>query len=244
MSKQDNQSNSDLIRLNKFVAAGGKCSRRQADELIKKGKIKVNGKTVTELGTKVSTEDKVLIEGRRVYPEDKVYILLNKPKDHITTTKDPENRRTVMDLIKRDGKERLYPVGRLDRNTTGVLLLTNDGELSQKLTHPKYEIEKIYKATLAEPLTEEAMQSLLDGVTLEDGESKMDEISYTKKGDMKVVGVRIHSGKNRIIRRMFEAVGNEVVHLDRVVFGGVNKEGIARGKWRYLEGYEIKKLKK
>ncbi len=244
MDKQEKDTDSNLIRLNRFVATGGKVSRRKADDLIKGGKVSVNGKVITEMGVKVRKTDKVLLAGTKILPEKMVYILLNKPKNHITTTSDPEGRRTVMDCIERDGEERLYPVGRLDRNTTGVLLLTNDGELAQKLTHPKYEVEKIYKATLSKDLDSLDADKLLEGIKLEDGISKVDELSYVEPKDKSVVGLKIHSGKNRVIRRMFEALDNEVEHLDRVVFAGINKEGIARGKWRYLETYEIKKLKK
>lgn len=244
MDKTVKDSNPELIRLNKFVATGGKVSRRNADELISKGLVTVNGKVITELGTKVRKTDKVLLQGKKIYPEKMVYILLNKPKNHITTTTDPQGRKTVLDCITREGDERLYPVGRLDRNTTGVLLITNDGEMSQKLTHPKFGVEKIYKVNLLNPLTSEEADKLLAGIELEDGISALDELSFVEKGDKRVVGVKIHSGKNRIIRRLFEAIGNEVVHLDRVVFAGINKEGIAKGKWRYLESYEIKKLKK
>lgn len=244
MDKTVKDSNSDLIRLNKFVATGGKVSRRKADELIGKGLVSVNGKIITEMGTKVRRTDKVLLQGKKIYPEKMVYILLNKPKNHITTTSDPQGRKTVLDCIEREGDERLYPVGRLDRNTTGVLLITNDGELSQKLTHPKFGVEKIYKVTAAKPVTAEDTEKLISGIELEDGVTAVDEISYVEKGNKRIVGVRIHSGKNRIIRRLFEALDNEVELLDRVVFAGINKEGIAKGKWRYLESYEIKKLKK
>ena len=242
-NKEENQ-NPDLVRLNKFVATGGKISRRKADVLIQEGRVSVNGKTITEMGVKVRKSDKVLLFGKRIQSEKMVYVLLNKPKNHITTTNDPEGRRTVMDCVQREGEERLYPVGRLDRNTTGVLLLTNDGELAQKLTHPKFEIEKIYKATLSRALNTDDANKLVEGIMLEDGEIKVDELSYVDPKDKSIVGIKIHSGKNRIIRRMFEALDNEVVHLDRVVFAGINKEGIARGKWRNLESYEIKKLKK
>ena len=244
MEEKENDSTSNLIRLNRFVATGGKVSRRKADDLIKSGKVSVNGKTVSEMGVKVRKTDKVLLAGKKILPEKMVYILLNKPKNHITTTNDPEGRKTVMDCIERDGEERLYPVGRLDRNTTGVLLLTNDGEMAQKLTHPKFEVEKIYKATLSRGLDSVDADKLLKGIKLEDGISKVDELSFVEPKDKSVVGLKIHSGKNRVIRRMFEALDHEVEHLDRVVFGGINKEGISRGKWRYLESYEIKKLKK
>lgn len=244
MEEKEKGSDANLIRLNRFVATGGKVSRRKADELIKAGKVAVNGKVVTEMGIKVRKTDKVTLAGKKILPEKMVYVLLNKPKNHITTTSDPEGRKTVMDCIDREGEERLYPVGRLDRNTTGVLLLTNDGEMAQKLTHPKFEVEKIYKATLSRALDSVDADKLLKGIKLEDGISKVDELSYVEPKDKSVVGLKIHSGKNRVIRRMFEALGNEVEHLDRVVFAGINKEGIARGKWRYLETYEIKKLKK
>ena len=246
-SRKSNQNKStadDLIRLNKYIASAGECSRRQADELIAKGQVKVNGKVVVEMGHRVNRTDKVELNGKVLRSEKLVYVLLNKPKDAITTTEDTHGRRTVMDVLKWDGRERLFPVGRLDRNTTGVLLLTNDGQLSQELTHPKYEVRKTYKATLNKVINKTDLDKLLEGVELDDGIAKADEVAYVDPSDKRQIGIELHSGKNRVVRRMFEAIGYEVTALDRVLFGELNKEGITRGKWRFLKEYEIRKLKK
>jgi 23S rRNA pseudouridine2605 synthase len=243
-NSKDNKSTGDeKIRLNKYIAGSGVCSRRQADELISKGQVKVNDEVVLEMGHKVSRDDKVELNGKTLFSEKLVYILLNKPKDSITTTADTHGRRTVIDVLKYEGKERLFPVGRLDRNTTGVLLLTNDGQLSQEMTHPKYNVRKTYKATLDKSLTSTDLEKLLAGVELEDGLAKADEVAFVDPGDKRQVGVEIHSGKNRVVRRMFEAIGFEVRSLDRVLFGELSKEGIGRGKWRFLKEYEVRKLK-
>lgn len=233
----------EKLRLNKYIAGSGACSRRQADELIAKGQVKVNGVVVREMGHKVNREDVVELNGKKLFSEKLVYVLLNKPKDSITTTVDTHGRRTVLDVLKWEGKERLFPVGRLDRNTTGVLLLTNDGQLSQELTHPKYNVRKTYKATLDKTLTKSDLDKLMSGVELEDGVAKADDIAFVDSGDKRQVGVEIHSGKNRIVRRMFEAIGFEVIALDRVLFGELSKDGISRGKWRSLKEYEVRKLK-
>ena len=244
-NKKNNKSTeTEMIRLNKYIAGSGACSRRQADELISQGQVKVNGKVVTEMGHKVSRSDKVELNGKKLFSEKLVYVLLNKPKDAITTTNDPHGRRTVVDVLKWQGNERLFPVGRLDRNTTGVLLLTNDGQLSQEMTHPKYNVRKTYKATLDRGLTTADLDKLIAGVELEDGLAKADEVAFVDPSDKRQVGVEIHSGKNRIVRRMFEAIGFEVVALDRVLFGDLSKDGLSRGKWRYLKEYEVRKLKK
>lgn len=230
------------IRLNKFIANAGVCSRREADKLIAKGDIKVNGKTVTELGTKVSTKDKVTYLGKQLSPEKPVYVLLNKPKDFITTTDDPENRRTVMELVKNACDERIYPVGRLDRQTTGLLLLTNDGDLAKKLAHPSHKVRKIYKVELNKPITQNHFQEIAEGLKLEDGPAPVDNLAVLDK-DNKTLGMEIHIGRNRIVRRIFERLGYEVVKLDRVMYAGLDKMNLSRGKWRYLTEKELIKLK-
>lgn len=235
---------SDQMPLNKFIAHSGVCSRRDAAELIKSGKVKVNGVLVTEPGHKVTLKDEVKVGAKKVYPvDDLVYILLNKPKDYITTTEDPQNRKTVLDLITGATKDRIYPVGRLDRNTSGVLLLTNDGELAQKLTHPSNEIKKVYAVTLDKPLEKKHFEEILKGVMLEDGMANVDVLAYTDPADKKQIGVEIHSGRNRIVRRIFEKLGYDVKGLDRVVFAGLTKKNVNRGKWRYLNEKEVRELK-
>ncbi len=231
------------IRLNKFMANAGLCSRREADELIQKGVIKVNGEPVTELGVKITPKDIVEYNDKVVSAEKKCYILLNKPKDCVTTSEDPNGRKTVMDLVKGACQERIYPVGRLDRNTTGVLLLTNDGDLASKLTHPKYVKKKIYQVWTDKPISEEDMQHIADGVELEDGPIHADAVSYVSPTDRKQAGIEIHSGRNRVVRRIFEALGYHVVKLDRVYFAGLTKKNLTRGRWRYLTQEEVNFLK-
>ncbi len=231
------------IRLNKYLANAGVCSRREADEFIQAGVVKVNGEVVTELGTKITRADEVMFNDKTVSLESKVYVLLNKPKGFVTTTDDPENRKTVMDLVKAACKERIYPVGRLDRGTTGVLLLTNDGDLASKLTHPKYEKRKIYQVWLDKPVAMEHMQAIADGIELEDGEIHADAISYVTEEDLSQVGIEIHSGKNRVVRRIFEKLGYRVLKLDRVYFAGLTKKNLSRGKWRYLSEKEVNMLR-
>lgn len=231
------------IRLNKYLANAGVCSRREADEFIQAGVVKVNGEVVTELGTKITRADQVMFHNQPVQLESKVYVLLNKPKGFVTTTDDPENRKTVMELVKSAASERIYPVGRLDRATTGVLLLTNDGDLASKLTHPKYEKRKIYQVWLDKPVAMEHMQMIADGIELEDGEIHADAISYVSEEDLTQVGIEIHSGRNRIIRRIFEKLGYRVMKLDRVYFAGLTKKKLSRGKWRYLTEQEVNMLR-
>ena len=232
----------DEIRLNKYIANSGICSRRDADKLIESGEITVNGKVVTELGHKVIRKDKVLYKGKSINPEKPVYLLLNKPKDFITTTDDPFERKTVMSLVHNACDERLFPVGRLDRNTTGLLLFTNDGELSAKLTHPSYEIKKIYQVTLDKPISKKDVEDILEGVVLEDGETKVDDLQVLSL-DKTILGLEIHSGKNRIVRRIFAHFGYEVVALDRVMFAGLSKKDISRGKYGFLNEKEVINLK-
>ncbi len=231
------------IRLNKFLANAGVCSRREADEFITAGVVSVNGEIVTELGTKIKRSDVVKFHDEPVNIERKIYVLLNKPKDTVTTSDDPQERRTVMDLVKGACTERIYPVGRLDRNTTGVLLLTNDGDLASKLTHPKYLKKKIYHVHLDKNLTKADMEQIATGIQLEDGEIHADEISYTDENKKNQVGIEIHSGKNRIVRRIFESLGYKVVKLDRVFFAGLTKKGLRRGDWRYLTEAEVNFLR-
>ena len=231
------------IRLNRFIANSGICSRREADEYILAGVVTVNGEVVTELGTKISPlKDRVLFHDQLLRSEKKVYLLLNKPKNCVTTTDDPHARFTVMDIVKNACAERIYPVGRLDRNTTGVLLLTNDGDLATMLTHPKFNKKKVYQVTLDKTITENDMQRLCRGVMLDDGEIRVDEISYIND-DHRQVGVEIHSGRNRIVRRMFEHIGYTVKQLDRSVFAGLTKKNLPRGKWRFLNEKEVQILK-
>ena len=230
------------IRLNKFLANAGVCSRREADEFITAGVVSVNGEVVTELGTKIKRGDEVKFHDQTVSIERKIYVLLNKPKDTVTTSDDPQARRTVMDLVKGACDERIYPVGRLDRNTTGVLLLTNDGDLASKLTHPSFKKKKIYQVTLDNPLTRADMDRIAEGVTLEDGEIFADEISYVKENKQEV-GIEIHSGRNRIVRRIFEFLGYTVTKLDRVYYAGLTKKNLKRGAWRFLTREEVQRLK-
>lgn len=230
--------------LNKFIAHSGICARRDAAELVKNGRVKVNGEKIIEPGFKVSQMDDVKVDGKKIHlSKNVVYILLNKPKDYITTTEDPEQRKTVLDLIKRATTERVYPVGRLDRNTSGVLLLTNDGDLSQKLTHPSNEVRKLYAVTLDKPLTRAHFDQILKGVQLEDGLARVDSLAFTDAKDPKQLGVEIHSGKNRIVRRIFEHLGYDVKGLDRVMFAGLTKKNVERGKWRFLTEREVRDLK-
>lgn len=233
----------ETIRLNRYIANSGVCSRREADKLIARGLVTVNGQVVTEMGQQVKRNDEVRFEGKKLNPEAKVYILINKPKDMVTTTSDPEGRRTVLDLIEEACEERVYPVGRLDRNTTGVLLMTNDGDLSKKLTHPSSEIRKIYHVFLNKPLEKEHLSLIKKGIELEDGIIQPDEVSYADPIDTTQVGIVIHSGRNRIVRRIFEHLGYTVEKLDRVYFAGLTKKNLPRGKWRFLSKDEIKYLK-
>jgi 23S rRNA pseudouridine2605 synthase len=230
--------------LNKYIAHCGVSSRRDAAEMVKLGKVKVNGVVITEPGHKVSSKDEVKVNGKKVIiSKDLVYILLNKPKDYITTTSDPQGRKTVLDLLKRATTERIYPVGRLDRNTSGVLLLTNDGDLSQKLTHPSNQVKKVYAVTLNKPFEKKDFERVLKGVLLEDGPATVDVLAYTDTKDKTQLGVEIHSGRNRIVRRIFEHLGYDVKSLDRVMFAGLTKKNLERGKWRFLTEKEIRDLK-
>lgn len=231
------------LRLNKFLANAGVCSRREADALIAAGEVTVNGVVVTELGSRVTHMDEVVYKGQRVSTQSKVYILLNKPKNCVTTSDDPECRRTVMDLVKGACEERIYPVGRLDRNTTGVILITNDGELSSKLTHPSFMKKKIYHVWLDKPVAIEDMQRIAEGIELEDGEIHADAVSYVSEEDLSQVGIEIHSGRNRIVRRIFEHLGYHVHKLDRVYFAGLTKKNLPRGRWRYLTEQEVNNLR-
>lgn len=233
----------EIIRLNKYIANSGLCSRREADEFIKQGLVTVNGKVVSELGTKVSEKDVIKFKGKLLMKERKVYVLLNKPKDYITTTDDPYAKKIVFDLLKYACKERIYPVGRLDRMTTGVLLLTNDGDLTKKLTHPKFNKKKIYHISLDKNLKKPDLVKISEGIDLEDGFISADAIAYVDPNDKKQIGLEIHSGRNRIIRRVFEHLGYRIVKLDRVYFAGLTKKGLQRGKWRYLTEKEIVMLK-
>lgn len=231
-----------FIRLNKYIANAGICSRREADQLIKSGQIKINGKVIKELGTRILPSDKVEYRGRVLNREKLVYILINKPKDHITTTKDPGNRKTVMNLVHRNLEQRVYPVGRLDRNTTGLLLMTNDGELAERLSHPSYNIRKIYEVKLDKPLTDTDLNAIKRGIEVDDGLVKVDDIAVVSE-DKKSIGVEIHSGRNRIVRRIFEHFGYHVTALDRVMYAFLTKKDLPRGKWRFLKNHEVIKLK-
>ncbi len=235
---------SGIMPLNKFMAHCGVCGRREAAEMVKQGLVKVNSITVTEPGHKVSFKDEIRVNGKKIFlAKNLVYILLNKPKDYITTTDDPQGRKTVLDLIGRATTERVYPVGRLDRNTSGVLLFTNDGELAQKLTHPSNEVKKVYHVTLNKPLEKKDFDLLLKGVVLDDGPASVDVLAYADAKDKTQIGVEIHSGRNRIVRRIFEKLGYDVRHLDRVIFAGLTKKNIERGKWRFLLEKEVRDLK-
>ncbi|MBR1800993.1 MAG: RNA-binding S4 domain-containing protein [Bacteroidaceae bacterium] len=231
------------IRLNKFLANAGVCSRREADTFIEAGVVSVNGVVVTELGTKVKRTDEVKFHDQPVKIEKKVYVLLNKPKDYVTTSDDPQNRKTVMDLVKDACDERIYPVGRLDRNTTGVLLLTNDGELASKLTHPKFLKKKIYHVHTDKNVTAADMRQIAEGITLDDGDIRADAVEYASETDRKQIGIEIHSGRNRIVRRIFEHLGYKVTKLDRVLFAGLTKKNLKRGDWRYLTEEEVNMLR-
>lgn len=236
--------NTGQMPLNKFIAHSGVCARRDAAVMVKEGKVKVNGQVILEPGHKVSPSDEVKVNGKKVQLEKNlIYILLNKPKDYITTTNDPQNRKTVFELLKSAPRERIYPVGRLDRNTSGVLLLTNDGNLSQQLTHPSHEVKKVYAVTLDRPLEQKDMEAILKGLTLEDGPVTVDAIAYTDTADKRQIGVEIHSGRNRIVRRIFEHLRYDVKGLDRVVFAGLTKKNVDRGKWRFLSEKEVRDLK-
>ena len=241
--KEENFDPNEPLRLNKFLANAGVCSRREADEFIQAGVVTVNGEVVTELGTKILRSDEVKFHDAPVSLEKKVYVLLNKPKDYVTTSDDPQQRKTVMDLVKDVCPERIYPVGRLDRNTTGVLLLTNDGDLASKLTHPKFLKKKVYHVHLDKNLTAHDMEQIREGVTLEDGEIKADAIEYADEHDKSQVGIEIHSGKNRIVRRIFESLGYRVTKLDRVQFAGLTKKNLRRGDWRFLTEKEVDMLR-
>jgi 23S rRNA pseudouridine2605 synthase len=231
------------VRLNKYIANSGICSRREADKLITAGLITVNGKRITELGSKVSAGDDVRYNGERIRNERKVYLVLNKPKDYVTTTEDPRERKTVMLLVQHACPERIYPVGRLDRNTTGVLLFTNDGEMAKKLTHPSYNKKKIYHVFLDKAVTAKDLRTLAEGIDLEDGFIQPDAISYVGEESKREIGLEIHSGRNRIVRRMFESLGYRVTKLDRVYFAGLTKKNLPRGKWRFLTENEINRLR-
>ena len=241
--KEENYDPNEPIRLNKYLANAGVCSRREADEFIQAGVVTVNGQVVTELGTKILRTDEVKFHDQPVSLEKKVYVLLNKPKDYVTTSDDPQQRKTVMDLVKGACPERIYPVGRLDRNTTGVLLLTNDGDLASKLTHPKFLKKKIYHVYLDKNVTAHDLQQIADGIILDDGEIKADAVEYADPVDKKQVGIEIHSGKNRIVRRIFESLGYKVTKLDRVQFAGLTKKNVRRGDWRYLTEEEVDRLR-
>ena len=232
------------VRLNRYIANSGICSRREADTMIEQGLVQVNGKVVTELGSKVMPRDEVKVDGRRITPEKPVYIILNKPKGYITSTQDPEGRATVMDLIDLPGKERIYPIGRLDRNTTGVLLLTNDGELAQKLMHPSFEIKKVYRVKLDRKPNKDHMLAWVNGIELEDGFMAFEQCGFVEPEDDTILGVEIHSGRNRIVRRMFEQLGYEVEALDRVLLGEFDHVKLGRGKWRFLNDKETRYVEK
>jgi 23S rRNA pseudouridine2605 synthase len=232
----------DKIRLNRFIANAGVCSRRDADKLIEAGEIRVNGKVVTELGVRVSRSDEVKYKGKILKPERPVYILLNKPKDFITTTDDDRNRRTVMSLVRTASDARIYPVGRLDRMTTGLLLFTNDGDLAKKLSHPSSNVKKIYQVEINRPITKTEFEDISAGLELEDGKALVDKI-VVLNDEKTILGMEIHIGRNRIIRRIFEHIGAEVIKLDRVMYAGLDKYNLPRGKWRPLTPSEIRRLK-
>ncbi len=230
--------------LNKYLAHCGICSRRDAVPLIENGKVKVNGKVILEPGFKVKESDEIIYNNKKVFiTKNLVYILLNKPKDYITTNDDPQGRKTVLQLIKAATDQRVYPIGRLDRNTSGVLLLTNDGDLTQKLSHPSYEVRKIYEAKLDKPLTKNDFDKIVNGLKLEDGEIKIDSLAYADAKDKSIIGIELHSGRNRIVRRIFEHLGYDVKGLDRVMYADLTKKNVERGKWRYLSEKEIRLLK-
>lgn len=241
---EEKEQRDDRMRLNKYLAHSGICSRREADDFIKSGLVEVNGKVITEMGYKVNPGDEVKYAGEKLSPEKPVYILLNKPKDFITTTKDPQGRNTVMRLIRGVGNYRVFPVGRLDRNTTGLLMFTNDGDMAKKLIHPRHNIKKLYHVHLDKNVKPEHMKALVEGVELEDGIMAADVVSYVGDGsDRKQVGIEIHSGKNRVVRRLFETLGYKVLKLDRVVFAGLTKKDLPKGRWRHLTPQEVNYLK-
>ena len=242
MTPAPRQEAADTIRLNRYVANAGVCSRREADQLIAEGLVTVNGNVVTEMGYKVRPEDEVRYNGKRLQTEKKVYVLLNKPRGFVTTVDDPHAEKTVMHLVREACPERIYPVGRLDKDTSGVLLFTNDGEMARKLTHPSFEQKKIYHVHVNGELTENDLDKLRRGIELEDGFIKADKVSFVDSADHKQVGIEIHSGKNRIVRRMFAHLGFTVIRLDRVFFAGLTKKNLPRGRWRFLTGQEISVL--
>ncbi len=241
--KEQNYDPDAPIRLNRYLSNAGVCSRREADKYIQEGKITVNGNVITELGYKVLRTDSITVDGKPVDLEDKVYVLLNKPKDCVTTSSDPDGRKTVMDLVKGACPERIYPVGRLDRNTTGVLLLTNDGDMAAKMLHPKYIKKKIYHVYCDKPVTVTDIQQIQEGIMLDDGEIHADRIEYASEVDKKQVGIEIHSGRNRLVRRIFEKLGYRVLKLDRVYFAGLTKKNLRRGHWRFLDEAEVNMLR-
>ena len=242
--KEKENKDTGLIRLNRYIANAGICSRRKADELIEAGVVSVNGEVINELGHKVDPmKDEIRYNGELLKREKMVYVLLNKPKDYITTTDDPQERRTVMHLVEKASRERIYPIGRLDRNTTGLLLMTNDGDLADKLSHPRSNITKLYQVELNKNLVQGDMNKIQFGLELEDGLIKPDSISYVQGGSKREIGIQIHSGKNRIVRRIFEHLGYEVVKLDRVVYANLTKKDLTRGRWRYLDEKEVIMLK-
>nr|WP_124642414.1 MULTISPECIES: pseudouridine synthase [Amniculibacterium] len=243
LQKIEKDIHKDTIRLNKYLANAGICSRREADELIKQGLVLVNGEVITEMGHQVQKNDKVVFDGQNISPEKSVYVLLNKPKGYISTTKDDKARKTVMDLVANASPYRLFPVGRLDRSTTGVILLTNDGHLTKKLTHPSFEMKKIYHVTLDKKLSSDDMQAIIDGIRLEEGVATVDKISFIEGKPKNEVGVEIHIGWNRVIRRIFQRLGYEVEALDRVMFAGLTKKNIKRGHWRILDELEVNNLR-
>ena len=243
MDKISKQVEKDTIRLNKYIANSGICSRREADELITQGLVEVNGKVVTEMGYQVQKTDRVVFDGQSITPEKPVYVLLNKPKGYISTTKDEKARKTVMDLVANASPYRLFPVGRLDRQTTGLILLTNDGHLTKKLTHPSFGVKKIYHVTLDRKLSVEDLRMIADGVRLEEGVAEVDSISYIEGKPKNEIGIEIHIGWNRVVRRIFKKMGYEVEALDRVIFAGLTKKNIKRGHWRILTEMEVNNLK-
>jgi len=242
--KEKPKDDSGLIRLNRYIANAGICSRRKADELIEAGVVSVNNVVINELGHKIDPmKDEIRYNGSLLKREKMVYVLLNKPKDYITTTEDPQERRTVMHLVEKASRERIYPIGRLDRNTTGLLLMTNDGDLADKLSHPRSNITKLYQVELNKTLAQGDMNKIQYGLELEDGLIKPDSVSYVTGGSKREIGIQIHSGKNRIVRRIFEHLGYEVVKLDRVIYAGLTKKDLTRGRWRYLDEKEVIQLK-
>jgi len=234
----------ELIRLNRYIAGSGLCSRREADEYITGGFISVNGKTITDLGTKINRDDNVRYKGRKLLPEKKVYLLINKPAGYVTTMKDPHAERTVTDLVRNACSERIYPVGRLDKDTTGVLLMTNDGDLTKKLTHPKFERKKIYHVHLDKPVSKADLYRIVEGISVDGSPVPVDSVEYADPDDRKQIGIELHSGQNRVVRKIFESLGYRVSKLDRVYFAGLTKKNLPRGKWRFLTQKEIAMLKR